>query len=296
MQELPTGQIPLHVGKVSPQDGGIGVQVQVVPLAVQTSFDAGHAPPQTPLASMPQGFTHRAAGPGQQLTAPVASTQTHTCSHIPLTQWSTVQGFPSLQSRSVWQDGGGRVVVVLVVVIAVVVVTQSGPGPQQPRALPDSTQTQPCSHMPSTQRSTVHELWSSHSASLLQPVQGITAVASGQATSASRFTLLLHVDDRLRARTAWRTTEATQWRYWAAGPQHRHCAVSVDSVAATAAASPGCSPHRAAARAAPPRRTERPTTTPSTCRMTNLLPPRVVLHEVSPKTLPGVKTESTCPP
>jgi hypothetical protein len=52
-----------------------------------------------------------------------------------LTQWSTVQGFPSSQSRSVWQDGGGSVVVVLVVVIAVVVVTQSGPGPQQPKHL-----------------------------------------------------------------------------------------------------------------------------------------------------------------
>jgi hypothetical protein len=101
VQELPAGQIPLHAGKVSPQEGEIGVQVQVVPLAVQTSFDAGQAPPQTPLASRPQGLTHRAAGPGQQLAAPVASTHTHTCSHVPLTQWSAVQKFPSLQSTSV---------------------------------------------------------------------------------------------------------------------------------------------------------------------------------------------------
>jgi hypothetical protein len=171
------------------------VQVQVVPLAVQTSFDAGHAPPQTPLASMPQGLTHRAGGPGQQFTVPVASTQTHACSHVPLTQWSAVQGFPSLQSASVWQGDGGSVVVV-------VVVTQGGPGPQQPRSLPGTTQTQPCSHVPSTRRSTVQGLWSSHSASPLQPVQGVATVASGQTASASRFTLLRQVGDRLRARTA----------------------------------------------------------------------------------------------
>ena len=82
VQELPMGQIPLHAGNVSLQGEEIGVQVQVVPVAVQTSFDAGHAPPQTPLASRPQGLTHRAAGPGQQLTAPVASTHTHACSHV----------------------------------------------------------------------------------------------------------------------------------------------------------------------------------------------------------------------
>lgn len=66
---------------------------------------AGHVPPHVPAASAPQSFTQRAAGPGQQLTAPCVSRQTHACSHCPPTQRSTVQGLPSPQSASLRQPG-----------------------------------------------------------------------------------------------------------------------------------------------------------------------------------------------
>jgi hypothetical protein len=73
----------------------------------------GHRPPHAPAASAPQGFTHRVAGPGQQVAAPVASAHTHACSHTPATQRSAVQGLPSLQSASVVQPPVGSVVVVV---------------------------------------------------------------------------------------------------------------------------------------------------------------------------------------
>jgi len=61
----------------------------------------GQRPPHAPEASLPHGLTQRAAGPGQQAGAPLAATQMQTWTHIPFTQASWVQPFPSLQSASV---------------------------------------------------------------------------------------------------------------------------------------------------------------------------------------------------
>jgi len=78
----------------------------------------GQVPPHVPAESRPHGLAHSAAGPGQQVTEP-AETQTQPCSQMPWLQVSTVHGFPSSQSPSVWQAGS----VVLVVVTVVVVVS-----------------------------------------------------------------------------------------------------------------------------------------------------------------------------
>ena len=74
---------------------------------------SGHEPPQVPAESAPQGFTHIAAGPGQQLTAPAGSRHMHACSHAPFTQRSAVHPLPSLQSPSVAHGFPGSVVVVV---------------------------------------------------------------------------------------------------------------------------------------------------------------------------------------
>ena len=101
----------------------------------------------------------------------------------------------------------------------------------------------------------------------------------------------LNADAAVLAR-AVDATEATQRRYLATCPQHRHCAGSTDSTAATAGASRGFAPHRAAAPTAPPRRTEKATTMPQTCRMASLLPTGSMLLPpgASPRHLP-VKAE-----
>ncbi|MBI3767261.1 MAG: hypothetical protein HY271_02080 [Deltaproteobacteria bacterium] len=96
---LPTGQLPSHVGKVSPHVSVLDTQSQPSSVAVQTS-SIEHAPPHVPSALTPHGIAHSAAGPGQQLDAPLNVTHTHACSQVPLTQWSTVHGFPSSQSVS----------------------------------------------------------------------------------------------------------------------------------------------------------------------------------------------------
>ncbi len=75
---------------------------------------AGHEPLHVPPASAPQGFTQRAAGPGQQVDAPIASRQMHACSHAPFMQRSVVHGSSSRQSSSVPHDWPGSVVLVVV--------------------------------------------------------------------------------------------------------------------------------------------------------------------------------------
>jgi hypothetical protein len=82
----------------------VDTQAQLSSVAVQTS-SIEHAPPHVPSALMPHGTTHNAAGPGQQLDAPVGARHTHACWQVPLSQWSTVHAFPSLQSASVVQLG-----------------------------------------------------------------------------------------------------------------------------------------------------------------------------------------------
>jgi hypothetical protein len=76
---------------------------------------AGQKPPHVPPVSAPHGFTQSAAGPPQQLEAPVAASRhRQSCSHVPSTQRSAVHGLPSAQSASVPHDCPGSVVVVVV--------------------------------------------------------------------------------------------------------------------------------------------------------------------------------------
>lgn len=56
------------------------------------------------------------SGPGpQQNEPPAGSTQMQSCSHTPFMHRSTVQGFSSSHSASVWHGWPGRVVLVVVV-------------------------------------------------------------------------------------------------------------------------------------------------------------------------------------
>ncbi len=83
---LPNGQVPLHAGNVSPHVAAVGVHAHIPPLAVQTSFAVGHAPPHVPSALVPHGVTHKAAGPGQQLEPPLGARHTQACAQALLMQ------------------------------------------------------------------------------------------------------------------------------------------------------------------------------------------------------------------